>query len=114
MSYHKVEVHPDDPEKTALSTPFGLFQYNVIPFGLATAPATFMRLMTLGFSGMLYTTYLAYLDDIIFFGRNFIEMLGRLYTALDRLEQANLKLKPSKCAFEMTSVIFLGHVISDK
>ena len=85
-----------------------------MPFGLATAPATFMRLMTIVFSGMLYTTCLAYLDDIIIFGRNFMEMLGRLGTALERLGQANLKLKPSKCAFEKTSVNSLGHLIKDK
>ena len=71
MGYHQVEVHPDDREKTAFSTPFGLFQYNVMPFGLATAPATFMLLMTHVFSGMLYFTCLAYLDDIIIFGRSF-------------------------------------------
>ena len=85
-----------------------------MPFGLATAPATFMRLMTIVFSGMLYTTCLTYLDDIIVFGRNYIEMLGRLDTAIERLGKANLKLKPSKCAFGKTSVSFLGHVISDK
>ena len=67
MGYHQVELHPDDREKTAFSTPFGLFQYTVMPFGLATAPATFMRLMTIVFSGMLYNTCLAYLDDIIIF-----------------------------------------------
>ena len=49
MGYQQVEVHPDDREKAAFSTPFGLFQYNVIPFGLVTAPATFMRLTTLVF-----------------------------------------------------------------
>ena len=76
MGYHQVEVHPDDREKTPFSTPFGLFQYNVMPFGLATAPATFMRLMTLVFSGMLYSTCLAYLDDIIIFGRSFEEHLS--------------------------------------
>ena len=54
MGYHQVEFHPDDREKTAFSTPFGLFQYTVMPFGLATAPATFMHLMTIVFSGMLY------------------------------------------------------------
>ena len=107
-------MHLDDHEKTAFSTPFGLFQYNFMPFGLATAPETFMRLMTIVFSGMLYTTCLAYLDDIIVFGQNYIEMLGRLDTALERLGQANLKLKTSKCAFGKTSVNFLGHVISDK
>ena len=69
MRYHQVELHPDYQEKTAFRTPFGLFQYTVMPFGLATAPAIFMRLMTIVFSGMLYSTCLAYLDDIIIFGR---------------------------------------------
>ena len=114
MGYDQVEMYLDDREKRAFNTPFNLFQYNVMPFGHATAPATFMRLMTIVFSGMLYTTSFAYLDDIIVFGRNYIEMLGRLDTALERLGQANLKLKPSNCAFGKTSVNYLGDAISDK
>ena len=85
-----------------------------MPFWLATAPATFMRLMTLVFSGMLYITWLAYLDDIIIFGRLFKEHLCRLGNALKRLRSANLKLKPTMCAFGKRSVSFLGHIISDK
>ena len=114
MKYHQVEVHRENREKTAFSTPFGRFQYNVMPFGLATALATFMRLMTIVFSGILYTTCLAFIDEIIVFGRNYIEMSGGIDTALERLGQANLKLKLSKCAFEKTSVNFLNHVISDE
>ena len=63
---------------------------------------------------MLYLTCLAYLDDIIVFGRNYVEMLCRLDTALEQLEQANLKFKPSKCAFGKTLVSFLGHIINNK
>ena len=85
-----------------------------MPFGLATAPETFMRLMTIVFSGMHYTTCLVYLDDIIIFGRNFMEMLGRLGAAPECLGQAKLKLKPSKCAFEKTPLNFMGNVISYK
>ena len=64
-------------------------------------PPNLQRLcdITIVYSGMLYTPCLAYLDDIIFTGRNYIEILIRLDTALERLEQAKLKLKPSKCAF---------------
>ena len=107
MGYHQVEVHPDDREKTAFSFPFGHFQYNVMPFGLATVPATFMRLMTLVFSGMLYSTCLTYLDYIIIFKRSFEKHLSRLSNALQRLKSANLKLKPTKCAFKKWSVSFL-------
>ena len=71
MGYHQVELYPDDRKKRAFSTPFRLFQFTVMPFELATAPATFMRLITIVFSGMLYSTCLAYLDDIIIFGRTF-------------------------------------------
>ena len=114
MEYHQVEVLPENREKTAFNTPFGLFQYNVMPFGLATAPATFMRLIMIVFSGMLYSTCLAYLDDIIIFGSTFEEQLDRLEQALKRLQNVNLKLKPSKCAFGKKSVAFLGHIISDQ
>ena len=85
MGYHQVKLQPEDREKSAFSTPFGLFQYTVMPFGLATAPATFMRLMSVVFSGMLYNTCIAYLDDIIIFGRTFNEHLERLELALKRL-----------------------------
>ena len=63
---------------------------------------------------MLYTTSLVYLYDIIVFGRNYIEMLGRLNTTLERSGQTNLKLKLSKYELGITSVITLSHVISDK
>ena len=85
-----------------------------MPFGDATDPATFMRLMTIVFSGMLYNTCLAYLDDIVIFGQTFEEHLERLDRALTRVQSANLQLKPSKCRFGQTSIHFLGHVISDK
>ena len=104
MGYHQVEVLHEDREKKKFSTPFGLFQYNVMPFGLAPATATFMRLMTIVFSGMVYSTCLAYFDDIIIFGRTFENHLKRLDHALKRLENANLKLNPSKCAFGKKSV----------
>ena len=70
--------------------------------------------MMIVLSGMLYSTCLAYLDDIIRFGRTFEEHLDRLYQALKRLENANLKLKPSKCAFGKKWVAFLGHIISEQ
>ena len=85
-----------------------------MPFGLVTAPATFMQLMTIVFQGMLYNTCLAYLDDINIFGRTFKEHLQRFANALVCVQSANFKLKPSKCKCGQKTVHFLGQVISDK
>ena len=92
MGYHQVEVLPKVRDKTAISTPFGLFKYYVMPLKLGTALATFMRIMTFVYSGMLYLACLAYLDDIIIFGRSFEKHLDRLDKTLKHDENANLKL----------------------
>ena len=70
--------------------------------------------MTIVFSGMLYSTCLAYLDDIIIFERTFNEQIERLELLLKRLKYANLKLKLSRFSFGQRSVTFLGHIIRDK
>ncbi|KAL5497103.1 hypothetical protein EMCRGX_G013508 [Ephydatia muelleri] len=65
--YWQVEVAPEDCEKTAFVTPYGLFQFRVMPFGLTNAPATFQRLMERVLAGLHWTTCLIYLDDILIF-----------------------------------------------
>ena len=84
-----------------------------MPFGLATPPATFMRLMTIVFIGMLYITCLAYLDYIIIFRRSFNEHLNHLEADFNRLISANLKLKPLNVILKK-SFVFLGHIINEK
>ena len=83
-----------------------------MPFGLCNAPSTFQRLMELVLAGLRWDICLAYLDDIVVFGRTFEEYLQRLRTVLSWLRDANLKLNPKKCQFFQQSVSFLGHVIS--
>ena len=65
--YWQVKMHPDDKEKTAFTTSSGLYQFNVLPFGLTNAPATFQRLMEHLLAGLQWHTCLLYLDDIIVF-----------------------------------------------
>ena len=111
--YWQVEVNPADREKTAFSTPHGLFQFRVMPFGLCNAPSTFQRLMGLVMAGFRWEICLAYLDDVVVFGRTWKEHLERLRLVLTRLQEAHLKLHPRKCQFFKQSVYFLGHVISN-
>ena len=111
--YWQVEVHvnPDDKSKTAFSTPFGLFQFRVMTFGLCNAPATFQWLMVL--RGLHWTTCLVYLDDIIF-SETIGEHLQHLAEVFSHLRDANLKIKSNKCHFLRQSVHYLGHVISQQ
>ena len=110
--YWQVEVKEDDREKTAFSTPDGLFEFNVMPFGLCNAPATFQRLMDAVFAGVQWNSCLVYLDDIIILGRTFEEHLCNLHHVFSRLREAGLKLQPAKCTFCQKEVTFLGHIVS--
>ena len=73
--YWQVEMKEEDKEKTAFCTTEGLFQFNVMPFGLCNAPASFQRLMDLVLAGHQWSECLVYLDDVIIIGCNFEEHL---------------------------------------
>ena len=101
-----------DREKTAFCTPEGLFEFNVMPFGLCNAPATFQRLMNTTLAGLLWSACLVYLDNIIIIGRTFEAHLQNIAQVFERLRQAGLKLQPAKWTFCRESVAFLGHIVS--
>lgn len=110
--YWQVEVDPQDRPKTAFITRQGLFEFNVLSFGLCNSPNTFQRLMDLVLADLQWSTRLVYLDDIICFGRTFEEHLRTVDEVLLKLGQANLKVKPTKCNLFSTEVRYLGHIIS--
>ena len=110
--YHQVGLHPRDAHKTTFITRRGSFKFDVLPFGLCNAPATFERLMDLVMSGLNYESLLVYLDDIIVFSETLEVHLVRLELVFLRLEAAGLKLKASKCHIMQQKVLFLGHVVT--
>lgn len=112
--FWQIAVDPDDREKTAFTTSQGLFQFRVMPFGLVNAPSSFQRLMEDVLRGLQWVESLLYMDDIITPGSTVQESLKRLENVFQRLLEANLKLKPSKCIFFQKSVNFLGHIVSEK
>ena len=107
-----MEVQDEDKEKTAFSVGNGLWQFNVMPFGLCNAPATFERLMERVLKGLHWRTCLVYLDDIIVMGKNFDEHLVNLGQVLERIQAAGLKLSPKKCSLFREEVKYLGHKIT--
>ena len=110
--YWQVEMSPTDREKTAFSTPEGLYEFKVMPFGLCNAPSTFQRLMDSVLMGLHWSSCLVYIDDIIVPGRKFKDHLQNLKLVFDRFREAGLKLHLKKCKFGKKEVTFLGHVIS--
>ena len=99
--------------KTAFVTPFGKWEFNMVPFGLAQAPAYFQALISTVLEGLSHFA-IAYLDDIIIFSKNEEEHLQHLEIIFERLHEAGLKLKRSKCSFMKMYIEYLGHLISEK
>lgn len=112
--YHQVAVHEKDRHKTAFTTPFGLYEYHRMPFGLCNAPATFQRLMQAVMSDFVFQIVLIYLDDLLVYSSTFHEHLVRLETVFRRLKETGLKIKIEKCHFLQPEVRFLGHQVSSQ
>ena len=110
--YWQVKLDDNDRHKTAFSAPDGLFEFNVMPFGLCNAPATFQRLMDMVLAGMNRKTCLVYLDDIIILGKDFPTHLCNMGEIFACLRRAGLKLQPAKCRLCQQAVAYLGHIIS--
>ena len=112
QAYQQVELDEESKAYVVINTQRGLFQYQRLPYGIASAPGIFQRIM----EGLLRDIpgVVVYLDDILITGRTDEEHLAALETVLARLEKAGLRLQRKKCYFMMSSVEYLGHRIDSK
>ena len=110
--YWQVEVAPEDREKTAFVCHRGLYEFNVMPFRLSSAPPIFQELMNKVLGQAMYKYAIAYIDDVIIYSETFQDHLKHLNEVFGKLRGAGLKLKMSKCQFLMKQISYLGHVIS--
>ena len=108
--YWQVPVAEEDRPKTTFTTPFGLFQFLRMPFGLQGAPATFQRMIDRLLQGLGQFAN-AYLDDVVIFSESWEEHLRHIETVLTRLRESGLTAKPRKCQFGMAQCVYLGHVV---
>lgn len=110
--YWQIPVEPSSQNKTGFALPFGKYEFLVMPFGLAGAPAIFQQLMDSLFNDMAGKVA-TYLDDIVIYSQTWTDHLAHVHEALDRLQKAGLTLKPSKCFFGMRACTYLGHEVGD-
>ncbi|CAF4953093.1 unnamed protein product, partial [Rotaria socialis] len=106
-------INAKDRFKAAFITPFGLYEWNVLPQGLRNAPPSFQRIMNKVLSSCIDFS-LVYLDDIIIFSRTYREHLLHLEKVLNGLKLHNLTLNSMKCQIAQQTIAYLGHAISSK
>ena len=111
--YYHIGLSENSKAKMAFVTPFGKYQFEVVPFGLAQAPAYFQQLISMVLQDCSEFMK-AYLDDIIIFSRNEHEHLKHIKIIFQKLIAAGLKLKESKCDFFKKEIHYLGHLISSE
>ena len=109
--YHNVRIREEDVHKTAFKCRYGHFEYTVIPFGLANAPAVFSNFMNRVFRHCLDVFVIIYLDDILIFSKDADSHKEHIQTVLGLLRSNKLHAKASKCSFNREQVLFCGHVV---
>lgn len=111
--YWQIIVNADDQEKTAFISPFGLFQFKRLPFGLRNAPATFQRCIDRLKNCLTGICILAYLDDIIILSTSLEQHMTDLEKVFIKLIEYNLRANRRKSNFCCQKVKYLGHIIGN-
>jgi len=113
-AYFQGFLDEESKHLTAFTCPFGLYEYNRIPFGLKNAVSAFQRSIENCLDDLRYKICMPYLDDTLTFSKSFDDHLRDVRTVLRRLQEKGIKLNPEKCRFFTKGVSYLGRWISEE
>ncbi|MBW0582435.1 hypothetical protein O181_122150 [Austropuccinia psidii MF-1] len=113
-AYNLLRIKEGDEHLNCFRTKYGSYEYLAMPFGLTNAPASFQNLVNDIFYDLLGVYVVVYLDEIMFFSKSEEEHVTHVSTVLSRLKANNLFSKASKCLFHVSSVEYLGYVVSSE
>ncbi|CAM5151673.1 unnamed protein product [Natator depressus] len=108
--YWQVPLDESAKERSAFITHVGLYEFNVLPFGLRNAPATFQKLVDSLLVG-LGEYAITYLDNVAIFSDSWAEHLEHLQKVFERIREAGLTVKAKKCQIGLNRVTYLGHQV---
>lgn len=108
-AYHQIPLDKEAKKYVTINTHKSLFTYKVLPFGVSSSPAIFQWTMKGLLQGIPHVAI--FLDDILLTGKDEQEHLQTLAKVLQRLKDASLRLKRTKCSFMSEEVMFLGHKV---
>jgi hypothetical protein len=112
--YHQITMCVADQLATSFITPFGVYYYQMMPFRLKNAGATFQRCMRCVFGELIGCIIEAYVDDIVVKSKRTGELVPNLTEVFAKLRQNGVKLNPEKCVFEVPRGMLLGFVVSER
>lgn len=110
--FHQIRLKPESTHLTAFATPFGLFEWLVVPFGLQGGPATFIGMMYQIFEGLIGDFTFIFFDDILVASDNETDHEMHLREVFGRLRENSLFVHRTKTSLFQTNVEYLGFLIS--
>jgi hypothetical protein len=112
--YNQIELKKEDEEKISFITPYGIFCYQVMPFGLKNAGATYQRTMQNCLESQIGRNIQVYIDDVVITTRKEESLISDLQETFDNLNRYKLKLNPTKCSFGVSTGQLLGFLVSTR
>jgi hypothetical protein len=114
FGYHQIKMKESDQLATSFITPFGMYCYVTMPFGLRNAGTTYQRCMQHVFGDHIGRTVEAYVDDIVIKTRKADDLVSDLRIAFSCLQANGVKLNPEKCVFGVPRGMLLGYIVSQR